>query len=138
MTVKIIILLIPSILIILSCETDRKSEEQTLTDSSWKLMKIETGKQSEKVIDSPKNYTIRFYVDGKLKVKSDCNNCSGNYTVAGKFIKFINLDCSKQFCGKNSFDYIYKKFLNESTSFSLRSDSLVLESYSGKLLLTGQ
>ncbi|MGI9533830.1 MAG: META domain-containing protein, partial [Thermodesulfobacteriota bacterium] len=95
-----------------------------------------TGKKSEKVISKPKSYTIRFYDDGGFKVKSDCNKCSGNYTVAGKFIKLNNLDCSSKFCGKNSYDYLYKKFLNDSSSFSLSSNGLVLESYKGKLLLS--
>ena len=136
MTKKILLLTIPILLTIASCRSDKKSSEPTLTDSTWKLTKIETGKKGEKLIDRPKNYTIRFYDDGKFKVKSDCNKCSGSYTVASKFIKLNDLDCSKKFCGKDSFDYLYKKFLSDSSSFSLNKNGLVLKSYKGKLLLS--
>ena len=121
---------------IASCGSDKKSTEPTLTDSTWKLTKIETGNDSGKLIDRPKNYTIRFFDDGIFKVKSDCNECSGNYTVASKFIKLSGFDCSKQFCGKASFDYLFKKYLNESSSFILNRNVLVLNSFKGKLVLS--
>ena len=122
--------------IIASCRSDKKPAELSLTGPTWKLKKIETGKNSEKLIDRPQYYTIRFYDDGKFEVKSDCNKCSGNYTVESKFIKLSDFDCSKQFCGKTSFDYLYKKYLNESSSYILNRNGLVLESYKGKLVLS--
>jgi len=133
---KFIFFLLPFLLVILSCGSEDKIKKPSLTGNSWKLIKIEAGKKSEKVIDKPKSYTIRFYDDSTLKVKSDCNSCSGKYNVAGKFIKLNNLDCSKKFCGKNSYDYLYQKFLNDSSSFYLSGNELVLESYKGKLLLS--
>ena len=133
---KSLLLIIPLLLTISSCGSDKESAEPTLTGSTWKLTKIETGKNGEKLIDRPKNYTIRFYDDGKFKVKSDCNKCSGSYTVASKFIKLNDFECSKKFCGKGSFDYLYKKFLTESSSFSLNRNGLALESFKGKLVLS--
>ena len=136
MRINSLIFLLPFILILLSCGSENKEKEPSLTGNSWKLIKIEAGKKSEKLIDKPKSYTVRFYDDSTLKVKSDCNSCSGNFSVAGKFIKLSNLDCSKKFCGKNSYDYLFQTFLNNSSSFYLSSDELVLESYKGKLLLS--
>ena len=132
----IFILSIPLLLFFVYCGSDKDTLQPTLTDNTWKLTKIETGKNVEKLIGKPNNYTIRFYDDGKLKVKSDCNKCSGKYTVTSKFIKLSNLDCSNKICGKESFDYLYKKFLNESSSFSLDPNGLVLESFKGKLVLS--
>ena len=133
---KTILFAIFFLLIIASCRSDKKPTEPSLTGPTWRLKKIETGTSSEKLIDRPKNYTIRFYDDGKFKVKSDCNKCSGNYTVASKFIKLSELDCSKQFCGKASFDYLYKKYLSESSSYILSRNGLVLKSFKGNLVLS--
>ena len=123
-------------LFLISCRSDKKSLEPALTGNTWKLMKIKAGKKDEKLINNPKSYTIKFYDDGKFKVKSDCNKCSGVYTVESKFIKLNKMDCSNKLCGNESYDYLYKKFLNESSSFALSKNSLTLESFKGKLLFT--
>ena len=123
-------------LFIFGCGSDQGSVEPTLTGGTWKLNMIETGRYSQKIISKPKSYTIKLNDNGDVKIKSDCNKCEGKYNVAGKFIKISDLDCSKKFCGKGSFDYLYKKYLTESSSFTVDDSGMVFESLKGKLIFT--
>ena len=62
-------------------------------------------------------------------MRSDCNKCSGEYTSASKFIKLSGLECSKKNCGKGSKDFIFRKSLENASSFKLKNRELTLGSY---------
>ena len=119
--------------LIFSCGTEDKNKEISLTTDSWMLEKITKGKVSEDIIESPENYTLEFNDKGKFKILSDCNKCSGKYTTASKFIKFEEMNCTKKVCGKNSYDYVFRKNIEIASSFKIFDNNLVLKSYKGKM-----
>ncbi len=121
--------------LIFSCGTEDKNKETSLTSGKWMLQKIMTGKASENLIDKPGDYTLRLKDNGTFKIKSDCNKCSGKYTTASKFIKFTEIDCSKKMCGRGSYDYLFRKHIENSSSFKVKKNDLTLKSYKGKMVL---
>ena len=112
-----------------SCGPGNDNLEPTLTGEKWRLVKITARNKSEYIIDKPGDYTLKLSDNGGLKVRSDCNKCSGEYTTASKFIKFKKLDCTKKFCGKASQDFIFRKSLENASSFKLNKRKLTLGSY---------
>ena len=105
----------------------------TLTGVTWKFIKIGTGRTSEQAINSPGDYTLKLNDKGKFKMKSGCNKCSGDYKVSSKFIKFINLDCTKKMCGKGSFDYLFRTNVEKASSFEISEGQLKLKSFKSTL-----
>jgi len=118
-----------------SCGTDSK-KNISLTSGKWMLQKITTGKVSQNIIDKPADYTLRLKDSGNFKIKSHCNKCSGKYTTASKFIKFTETDCSKKMCGKGSYDYLFRNYLEKASSFKIRNGVLTLKSYKGKMIFS--
>lgn len=122
--------------LIFSCGTENQTKELSLTSNKWMLQKFTTGKVSETTVNKPGRYTLRLNEKGNFKMESDCNKCSGNYTSASKFIKFTEFDCSKKMCGKGSYDYHFRTSLEKASSFKIKGNELILQSYKGKMFFS--
>ena len=123
--------------LIFSCSIDNNTKEIKLDSEKWFLQKITQGKISENIIDKPANYSLKFDKTN-FKMLSDCNKCSGKYTTASKFIKFEEINCSKKMCGKDSFDYLFRKNIEIASSFKIVDQVLILESYKGKMYFSAK
>ena len=119
-----------------SCGTENKTENLSLTSGKWMLEMIKTGKVKETIIERHGDYTLRLKDNGKFKLVSDCNRCSGSYTTASKFIKFKDMDCSGKLCGKRSHDYLFRTYMEKASSFSISGQELKLSSYKGTMIFT--
>ena len=123
--------------LIFSCSIDNNTKEIKLDSEKWFLQKITQGKISENIIDKPANYSLKFDKTN-FKMLSDCNKCSGKYTTASKFIKFEEINCSKKMCGKDSFDYLFRKNIEIASSFKIVDQVLILQSYKGKMYFSAK
>ena len=133
MNLRLLLILIIFSQLVYSCGTEEDPKKISLTSEKWMLENITAGKVSEYKIRKPGDYTLRLDNSGKFKINSDCNKCSGKYTVASKFIKFTEIDCSKKLCGKGSYDYLFRTYTEKASSFKIKGKELWLKSFKGSL-----
>jgi heat shock protein HslJ len=75
-----------------------------LIGPAWQLTSFQDGTTNPVTVASPSRYTLRFGADGRVAVMSDCNSCSGEYSLLGAVFRIGPLACTKAFCGATSLD----------------------------------
>jgi heat shock protein HslJ len=109
--------------------TDNKPENalEKLENTVWRWESSENF-QGKIVVDQPENYQIEFQAGGRLRVKADCNNGNGSYSLpaAGK-ISLTKIAVTRRFCGENSLDSRFLQGLERAATFRIEDGALILE-----------
>ena len=76
------------------------------------------------------------FADERVMVQSDCNTCSGSYTLTGAAISMPNLACTRRACvGPSHEDLFLDLISNAQTADVVPGQSLVLSGQRGSIVL---
>lgn len=81
-------------------------------ESLWKWQETIYYNQDKGVPGDPENYTLRFLPDGSIRIKADCNNAGGTFTVRGNRLEIVITHSTLAWCLSQS---LYDKFLKDLT-----------------------
>jgi heat shock protein HslJ len=105
-----------------------------LRDVTWRLEAMEPTGAPVIGVSNPDRYTLRLDANGRASVRSDCNSCSGTYTLDGVTLRFGPLACTRAFCGNDSLDTPFTTALGNARSafaseglLTVRADNAVLK-----------
>jgi heat shock protein HslJ len=103
----------------------RALEGPGLTDALWAWNEL-IEPEGTSLINNPDNYTLRFFPDGTLNIKADCNTGQGTYTADRQFLTIQVGTLSTAFCGEESLDTQFLAYLGQVASFDLQPAYLAL------------
>lgn len=72
-------------------------------------------------VTSPDRYTVGFNTNGTYRLRADCNNGTGNFTVDGKKLKLAPANLTEVYCGDRSLDRDLVTALDGVTAFEMDS-----------------
>jgi len=121
---RVFVLLLTAILAT-ACDDDPTDPSDVIGDT-WRLEVIELTGAPPLTVDNPSRYTLRLEENGRAAVMSDCNTCSGPYTLAGSALMLGPIACTKVACGPGSLDPQYAKGLESAQSVSLGESTMVV------------
>jgi heat shock protein HslJ len=78
-----------------------------ITSQTWSLVSLQREGSDPVVIANPSLYTLRLEEDGRVGVKSDCNSCSGTYSINGSTVELGAVTCTLIACPAGSLDRDY-------------------------------
>jgi heat shock protein HslJ len=78
-------------------------------------------------VTEPENYTLRLLPDGRAEMQFDCNRGGGNYTIEGNALSLGPLVSTRRACPDGSQDALYRRHLENVSSWFLMDDDLFLE-----------
>lgn len=105
------------------CDTNNPVAPSDLIGTGWQLMSLQAAGSTPVTIDNPSRYTLRFDMDGRLVVMSDCNGCQGAYQLSGSMLRVEALQCTLVACPQGSLDSRYRSALEHAQSLA-RDDEL--------------
>ena len=76
-------------------------------------------------VSSDENYILQFNDNGFFSFTTDCNTISGEFTISGKEIRFLNLSATEMACDKEIVERSIKSLLPMVDSFDLTNDSVL-------------
>jgi len=109
-----------------SIEEVKKKQENSLTGTKWKLIRIAYANDTEKKIDDPERYTLVLSEDKKVNIQADCNRGFGSYTLNKSSLKISILGSTRAMCPPESFSDKYISELNAVVSYMLKGEKLYL------------
>ncbi len=127
------------ICIIISCDSDSKSQDLDFLNTVWELQyfnkKGEIIKPNEDQV-----YTIQFETDSTFNGINDCNDLIGKYILLPENkIEVINAGGSYANCGDNSLFLDYMSALQSAESYEISGDKLTMfYENKSKLIFYGQ
>ena len=74
---------------------------------------------------SDENYILQFHDNGLFSFATDCNIISGEFTMSGKEIHFLNLSSTELACDREIVERSVKSQLPMVESYDLTSDSIL-------------
>ena len=76
-------------------------------------------------VSSDEKYILQFHDDGFFSFTTDCNTISGEFTLSGKEIHFLNLSATEIACDREIVERSVKSQLPMVDSYDLTSDSIL-------------
>ncbi len=100
---------------------------------TWTLTSIQPIGQSPQQRPADATYSITF-ADGRLSTRTDCNVCSGAYSVNGSTLTAgPALACTRAACPTAAFEYAYTSILSGESVVETTSTTLTLSSARGSI-----
>jgi heat shock protein HslJ len=111
------------------------ADEAAIVDVEWRLLNLPDVVRAGpgELVPEPRPYTLRLRPDGRAAVRSDCNSCSGSYTLAGPTLTFGPLACTRAYCGEASLDPKYPQALETARSWELDGPLLLISTPAGPI-----
>ncbi len=104
----------------------RGKNPQMVVGKTWQW--VATVTPVEKImVAAPERYTILLHEDGNVRVRFDCNNGGGKYTLSEGRISFGPLMSTRMACSPDSQDSPFMRDLQRVSSFFVESGELYLE-----------
>lgn len=97
-----------------------------IVSRTWHLMSLQQENSDPIDVGGSSRYTLTLDHDGRAAVRSDCNTCSGTYTLDGSALELGQMACTKVFCGDASLDPQYVRALEGSKTVSVDGSELTL------------
>lgn len=98
----------------------------TFTNTTWQWNALEVG-ANRTVINDSASYTVLFQTNGTYRLKADCNNGSGNYTVNGSELSLSPAAVTLAYCGDQSKDQLFLTSLMHVSTYEMdRNGNLIL------------
>jgi heat shock protein HslJ len=123
---------LPLVLLAAGCADETITGPSDLTGMLWKLRSLRTTGPAVLTLD-PERYTVRFGEDGALRVRADCNVCSGLYTARTRTLSVAPLACSRVACAAGSLGDAYSSLVQGAQLYEMTGETLVLVSPEGIL-----
>jgi len=101
-------------------------EVPVITGIIWKWLDLVTPVE-EVQIDMPENYTLELHEDGRLSVKADCNNGSGDYVIEGNSLKINITSTTLALCEPGSQSDLFFRSLNEAAIYFVEETLLYID-----------
>jgi heat shock protein HslJ len=76
---------------------------------------------------------VMHLADDRATVKSDCNSCSGSYSLADNMLQIGALACTRVACQDGSLDPIFPLTLSATHTVTLDDGGLVLQNNAATL-----
>jgi heat shock protein HslJ len=108
----------------LACDNGSVAPSGPVEGPAWQLVSLQRGPDIV-MVPTPQRYAVHFE-GGRVAVRSDCNSCSGSYTLNESALLVGALACTRAFCGPDSLDTEFTRALSAATSALASSDTLVL------------
>ena len=88
------------------------TETESLSGTSWQLVKFVGGDDTTRVPDDPGKYTIEFGADGSLTARVDCNRGRGTWKSGGApQLEFSPLALTRAMCAEGSLhDFLVRQW----------------------------
>jgi heat shock protein HslJ len=100
----------------------------------WKLQSMELAGAERFVPDDPDRFTVAF-LDSRIGVTADCNQCGGSYSVSDETLYVTPLACTLVQCPTHEGGQFATLIDGRSKLESAARGELVIESSEGKLIL---
>ena len=114
---------------------DPPASLETPIGVEWRLATI-TAANPRLVVPEAARYTVRFDIDGRVAVRSDCNSCAGGYTLAPSTLAVTPLACTRAYCGDTSLDPAYPQLLQGAQAWQMSDGRLVITGAEATLTFT--
>lgn len=102
------------------------AQDPALTETLWQLDQILYNDGTVLTPGESNIYTVRFFEDGTLLARADCNNVRGSYDLDSP--DFITLGASTLVaCGPNSIDDEYRSGLQEAVNYFIQDGNLFMD-----------
>jgi heat shock protein HslJ len=121
-----------ALLLALAACDDAPTDPAGAIGVEWRLESLRRPDASAVTVD-PARYSLRLEAGGAARVRSDCNSCSGGYTLAGPVLAMGPLACTRAFCGTDSLDPEYPLALEGELRVHLEERRLGLTGTRGTL-----
>ena len=104
-------------------------------EGTWAVVSIQPAGQRVQERPASATYAITF-ADGRLSTRTDCNVCSGGFSIAGDTLTAgPNLACTRAFCQTASFESAYTSLLSGDSVATATGSTLTLASPRGSIVL---
>ena len=112
---------------------------QDLGGKQWQW--VNTALKDSKTVNppDPTAYTIEFsMVDGRVNIKADCNNATGEFMTDGQSLQIMLGAITRAMCPPDSLSDEYLKELSEVSAYSVQGATLTMSTASGTMTFAGQ
>ena len=82
----VLIMTVPALMLVAGCSDDDDVPSELL--ATWQLREFRLDDGAVASVDDPAKYTVRFESDNTANIGTDCNSCSGSFTVDGDDLEF--------------------------------------------------
>ncbi len=116
-------------------EGEADSSKMNLTMKTWNWEKIVYNNDTE-IVPKTNKFTLTLKKDKTFSAKTDCNGIGGEYSVAGKKIKFDKMMSTLMYC-EGSQEQEFSKALGEADGFFFTSKGelvITLKADSGSII----
>jgi heat shock protein HslJ len=127
--------LVLSFIAVFSAGCDDDADEAEVVGYEWTLDSLRRADGST-ATPTPGRYTLTLEPGGRAAVRSDCNSCSGGYTLAGGDVAFTPLACTRAYCGDTSLDPEYPRILGGARTLDADGRRLEIAGPDGALRYT--
>jgi len=94
--------------------------------TAWMLTSLQEAGSAAITVPDPSRYRVTFGDNGTVAVRSDCNSCSGPYTLSGSTVTISAMACTRAFCGEMSLDSRFTGALQKAATMSMDGEQLVV------------
>src|SRR5262245_19631336 len=126
MTISRRIMLTLTLIMTLSACGDSPVSPGDVKEVTWMLTSLQEAGSAAVTVADPSRYRLTFGDNGNVAVRSDCNSCSGPYTLSGSTITISAMACTRAFCGDASLDSRFTEALQKAGTISMDGEQLVV------------
>ncbi|HTP08132.1 MAG TPA: META domain-containing protein, partial [Anaerolineae bacterium] len=110
---------------------------QDLGGKVWQWVKTTPNNGQAITPSDPTAYTIEFsMVDGRVNIKADCNNATGEFMTDGQSLQIMIGAITRAMCPPGSLSDEFLKELSEVGSYTAQGDTLTMTGTNGTMTLT--
>ena len=104
-----------------------KYQASDLVGYLWMWLEFLENNDTRTAPDNPGDYTLEFFPDGNVHLKSDCNNASGTYVVDGSQLDIEIMVTTAAACPPESLSDEYIQLINDDVIYFREGDFLYLD-----------
>ena len=101
-------------------------DSSPLENTSWQLVEIRSSSGTVQVPDNPKNYLLRFRLNGRAQISADCNEAGATWDHEGNSLRFTELVTTRKLCVAPSLFNLYIMHLQNTQQAELDNERLTL------------
>lgn len=110
---------------------------QDLGGKQWQWVNTVTSNGQTTGPSNSADYTIEFsMVDGRVNIKADCNNATGEFMTDGQSLQIMIGGVTRAMCPEGSLSDEFLKELSEVSSYTVQGDALTMKTASGTMTLS--
>jgi heat shock protein HslJ len=136
MTWQHVVALAALTLILNGCDEALTAPTRTDLTGRWQLSSLQPA-HSPPLAPRPGTVVGIEFMDDRISVQSDCNTCSGRYTMSGTSLVFSPMACTRRACLEGSIEGPFLQLLSTASSATTVPGRILrIEGPNGSLLFT--